>query len=76
MVWSSPQALQRPSWAPLSPWQVHVLLALQVEGSQPPIFHIHRPATGRSRQNMSLQVSAGFWACCADPACHLPMPCC
>ncbi len=36
--------------------QVHVLLAVEVEGSQPPLFNIYRPATGRSRQNMGLQV--------------------
>jgi hypothetical protein len=39
--------------------QVHVLLALQVAGSQPPTFTIHRPATGRGRQIMSLQVGRG-----------------
>lgn len=36
--------------------QVHVLLALQVPDSKPPTFAVHRPATGRSRQLMTLQV--------------------
>ena len=36
--------------------QVHVLLALEVPGSEPPAFVVHRPATGRSRQKLSLQV--------------------
>jgi len=36
--------------------QVHVMLALKVPASQPPTFNIYRPATGRSRQNMTLQV--------------------
>ncbi|KAL4432432.1 hypothetical protein ABPG77_001731 [Micractinium sp. CCAP 211/92] len=50
--------------------QVHVLLALQVEGSQPPIFHIHRPATGRSRQNMSLQELKARYAPLEPAACQ------
>ncbi|PRW58205.1 strawberry notch-like [Chlorella sorokiniana] len=35
--------------------QVHVLLVLEVPGSEPPAFVVHRPATGRSRQTLSLQ---------------------
>jgi hypothetical protein len=53
----NPETHLPPTPAPLE--QVHVLLALQVAGSEPPTFTIHRPATGRSRQIMSLQVGAG-----------------
>lgn len=45
------------------PWlQVHVLLALEVPGSEPPTFVVHRPATGRSRQTLSLQVGGACGA--------------
>lgn len=33
-----------------------MLLALEVPGSEPPAFVVHRPATGRSRQKLGLQV--------------------
>ena len=63
---------------PSFPLQVHVLLALEVPGSEPPAFVVHRPATGRSRQTLSLQVGgltrvagpgAGTWWLCL---CWLP----
>ena len=38
--------------------RVHVLLALQVPGSAPPTFTVHRPGTGRSKQIFSLQARA------------------
>ena len=51
--------------------QVHVLLALRVEGSQPPTFAIHRPATGRARSSMSLQVRAGRLGALRRASCWL-----
>lgn len=39
-----------------------MLLALEVPGSEPPTFVVHRPATGRSRQTLSLQVGGACGA--------------
>lgn len=46
------------------------MLALQVPGSEPPTFAIHRPATGRTRQAMTQQELKARYRQLAPAACR------
>lgn len=49
--------------------KLHGMLALQIGAAQPPLFRVHRPATGRAPKVMKLEEltlrCAGF-VCCSE----------